>query len=82
MGVFPELRSWGGSGCPRRLLCCLGPKFTLKFGPSPPPLASLGRGAELPREECVNFLTRGSCPCPEWAAFRRGARGAPGFVYF
>lgn len=50
-----------------------------KLGLSPLPASSPELGAELPREECVNFLTEGSCPRPERAVFRRG--GAPGFVY-
>lgn len=70
-----------GGGCSRRLPRCSGPKFTREVQPRAPlPFTSPERGAEPPRE-CVNFLAGGSCPRPEWAAFRRGARGAPCFVY-
>lgn len=79
-GVFLSCRSAGG-GHPRLLPRCSGPEFTLEVPPEPPPFRIPGAGVELPREECVNFLTGGSCPRPEWAVFRRGARGAPGFVY-
>lgn len=79
-GVFLSCRSAGG-GHPRLLPRCSGPEFTLEVPPEPPPFRILGARAEPPREECVNFLTGGSCPRPEWAVFRRGTRGAPGFVY-
>lgn len=78
--VFLSCRSAGG-GHPRLLPRCSGPEFILEVPPEPPPFCILGAGAEPPREECVNFLTGGSCPRPEWAVFRRGTRGALGFVY-
>lgn len=52
-------------GVPAACFAALAPNLPMKFGPEPPSLfASPERGAEPPREECVNFLAGGSCPRP------------------
>lgn len=79
-GCCPSCGAVGG-GHPSLLPRRSAPNLPPKSRPSPLLFASLERGAEPLREECVNFLTGGSCPRPEWTVFRRGARGAPGFVY-
>lgn len=82
MGGVPLAAELWETVVPGARLAALAPHLPMKFGPIPSlPLGSPERGAESSREECVNFLAGGSCPRPEWAAFRRGARGAPGFVY-
>lgn len=63
-GVLLAAELWE-AGVPAACFAALAPNLPVKFGPEPPPpplFASPERGAEPPREECVNFLAGGSCP--------------------